>query len=332
MAIGLAVAAAESWEGMTEELICQRIMADKPGFKRIVALVPKSVGITRAVMAAAIEAGALSDKDLIIATPTLEDLGLLKVQEVKERWDRALKNAEDMRAANIARNVRTKEVKEQLEVAADTAIQKAVEEVIKNIRVYFIVDISGSMTNSIDQAKDYIAKFLQAFPLDRLHVAVFNTTGRLVEIKNASAAGMTNAFKGISAGGGTSHASGIRALPLFNNPDEDQLFIWVGDEGERGTFTAQVQASGFKPMAFGLVRVGGENYGAITNTAAELGVPCFLIDNRTFEDPYAIPRTIKALVAATPVNQTAVRAVAPRVSLVDQILKTELLKKPAWAA
>lgn len=333
LAIGQTVAAAESWDGLDEAQVCQRIMTDRPGFKKIVAMVPSTVGITRAVMSAAIESGALSDKDLIIATPTLEDLGLLNVQDIKARWDLALKNADDMRAANIARNVRTKDVKEALEVAADTAVQKAVEEAVKNIRVYFIVDISGSMTDAIVQAKEYISKFAQAFPLERLHVAVFNTAGRLVEIKHASAAGITNAFKGIQAGGGTCHAAGIGALPRFNNADEDNIFIFVGDEGEYGDFAQAVRHSGLNPLAFGLIRLGAEGYRIITATAAALGIPCFLIDNRTFEDPYAIPRTVRALVAATPVNKTATtRAAVPRVTLVDQILKTELLKKPAWAA
>jgi hypothetical protein len=75
----------------------------------------------------------------------------------------------------------------------------------------------------------------------------------------------------------------------------------------------------------------GENFGAIDRTATALGVPCFLIQENTFDDVYAIPRTIRALVAATPVGMVARVAATPRVTLVDTILKTELLKKPAFA-
>ena len=71
---------------------------------------------------------------------------------------------------------------------------------------------------------------------------------------------------------------------------------------------------------------------AVRDTAKRLGIPCFQIDERTFEDPYAIPRTIRALVAATPVGVTAQAVAAPRVTLAETILKTEVLKKPAWAA
>jgi hypothetical protein len=335
MAIGEAVKAAESWEGLSEEQICQLIQRDKPNFKRIVGLLPKGVGLTRAIVAVAIDAGSLSDKDLIIATPTLEDLGLLEVQEIKHRWDRAIATAEDMRAANIATRVRSKATQEQLKDAADNAIKTAVAEVVKNLRIYFMVDISGSMDGAIVKAKEYLAKFLQGFPADQLHVSVFSQTGREVVIKHQSAAGIEQAFKGINAGGGTSHAQGVKALKKYKPKEgEDAIFIIVGDEQD-APFTAAVRESGLNPIAFGFLYVPG-NMGhahtAVTTTAAELGIPCFMIDERIFQDPYAIPRTISALIASTPVGTTTAKFMAtPRVTLIDTIMGTKLLSKPAWA-
>jgi Mg-chelatase subunit ChlD len=331
--IGVELAKGESWDELTEGQVCEKIVAEKPDWKRIVGLLPKKLGVTRAIMSAAVESGSLSNKDLIILTPTLEELGLLEVKEVKAKWDRAVKKAEDdMRAANIARNVKSKDVQEQLQAAADTALQKAVEQVTKNLRIYVIVDISGSMGQSIEKAKMLLSKFLQGFPPDRTHVAVFNTAGRVVEIKHASAAGVANAFKGISADGGTSHAAGVRALEKFQpKDDEDALLIFVGDGGERVTFEAGVTQSKLRPMAFGFLMLPGENFGAVDQTAAKLGIPCFRIEENTFDDVYAIPRTIRALVAATPVGAVARAAAVARVSLVDTILKTELLKKPVFA-
>jgi hypothetical protein len=336
LAIGQDVRPAESWEGLTEEQICEQIVKTKPNYKRLVGLLPKDTGVTRAIMAAAIEAGALSNKDLIIATPTIEELGLLKVQDIRERWEKAVKSAEDMRAANIATRVKSKETQEKLQEGSDNALKAAVEEVMKDLRVYFIVDISGSMQNAIASAKAHIARFLQGFPVEKTHVSVFNTAAREIQIKHASAAGVENAFRGITAGGGTDYGAGVKVLqkyqPLAN---EDVLFVFVGDE-EASEFSAAVRASGLNPLAFGFVKVGGSvggygHYAAVRDTANALGVPCFMIDEATFADPYAIPRTIRALVASTPVNQT--RAVAtPRVTLVETILKTELLQKPAWAA
>jgi hypothetical protein len=335
------MAAAETWEGMTEEQICERIVREKPNFKRVVGLVPKEVGITRAIVAAAIEAKSLSDKDLVIYTPTLEELGLLEVQDVKERWNKAVKNAEDMRAANIASRVKSKETQEKLQEAADGALQKAVEETMKGMRIYFMVDVSGSMENAIEAAKSHVAKFLQGFPPDKVHVSIFNTQGRELQIRHPSAAGVENAFKGIRAGGGTDYGAGIRALKAHKpNPSETVVFLFVGDE-QAQSFLIDVNTSGLRPSAFGFVKVGGGmmyggtinlGYGsAVRDTANQLGIPCFMIDEATFADPYAIPRTIRTLIAATPVGATTRAAAVPRVTLVDTILKHDLLRKPAFA-
>lgn len=330
--LNVTVAAAESWDGLTEAEICAKIVAERPSYKRLTSLVPSELGITRAILAAAIEAKVLSDKDLIIATPTLEELGLLEVQEIKARWEQAVKSADDQRAANIATRVKSKAVEEKLQEAADVAVQKAVEEVIKDIRVYVMVDISGSMEGSIEAAKVYISKFLQGFPKEQVHVSIFNQVGREVEIKHASSAGVVNAFKGIRAGGGTAHGAGIKALQHHKpKENEDVLFIFVGDE-EDSRFAAAVRASGLNPMAFGFVKVKQNGSDAVRGTASELGIPCFMIETETFADPYAIPRTIRALVASTPVNVVAHKVAAPRVTLVETILKTTLLQKPTWAA
>lgn len=284
-------------------------------------------------MTVAVESGSFSNKDLILFAPTLEELGLHKVQEVREKLENALRLAEDQRAVNIARNVKSKELKDKLEAAGDNAAKAAVEDVLKGIELYFIVDISASMSNAIDQAKIYIEKFLAAFPLDNVHVSVFNTNGREVKIKHASAAGVGQAFKGIMAGGATDYGAGVRVLQHHKPaPGNDVLMVFVGDE-EAAPFTQAVQLSGLNPMAFGFIKVrNSPGWSAVTTTAAQLGIPCFMINEATFADPYAIPRTIRALVMATPVGQTAAHQVAPvRASLVDTIMKTELLKKPAWS-
>ena len=346
MAIGKAVKAADSWAGLDEAAVCGVIIQEKPNWKRVVSLLPKEVGVTRAVMAAAIEANCLSDKDIIILTPTLEDLGLLKIQEIKERHASALAKADDMRAANIARNVRSKDLKEQMEEGADKAAQKAVEEVTRDITIDFLVDVSGSMEGALEAAKPLVAKFLQSLPLDRVRVAVFNTSGREVVIKHPSTKGVEAAFRGIQAGGGTDYGAGVRVLAKYPTPDgHDRVMVFVGDEEAR-SFEQHVIASGLKPVAFAFLKTvafggaagwrarhyGGDNNTAVRETANRLGIPCVMLDDRTFDDPYAIPRTLRALMAATPVGEAVAGRPAPkRVTLVDQILQTELLVKPAWA-
>jgi len=336
VAIGKAVKAAESWDKMTEEQICRKVMKEKPGWKRLISLIPPGVGLTRAIMAAAIEAGCLSDKDLVIATPTIEELGLMDVQDIKDRWQAALRAAEDMRAANIAARVKGKEAKEKLAEAAETALKKAAEEAMKAMRVYVFVDRSGSMEASIEAAIRLITRMLPAFPSDRMHVAHFNTLGQEVTFKAASAAGVAQAFRGIAGTGGTDYGAGIRALERHKpKDDEDVLFIFVGDQ-EANVFTDVVRHSGLRPMAFGFVYVAGNQqllHRAVEDTAKDLGIPCFRLEEKMFEDTYAIPRTLRALIASTPVSHVArQRPARQRVTLVETIARTELLEKPAWAA
>ena len=350
VAIGLDIRSGGSWEGMSEEQICEAIVRDKVGYKRVAGMVPRSVGVTRAVMAATIEAGGVSDKEMIILMPTLEELGLLDVPSVKERIERAVKGADDMRAANVAARMRSQEAKEKLQEASDNALKKAVEEVMKDMRAYILVDKSGSMEGAIEAAKGCVTKFLQGFPPERVHVAYFDAVGREVRIPHPSAAGVAKAFSGITAGGGTNYGQGVLALrDHVPKDEEDVVMIFIGDEGhgigrlirlgegDHPSFAADVQRSGLRPMAFGLIPIVSKNPqfprgNSVRKTAAELGIPCFEIGEETFADPYAIPRTIRNIIAATPVTARATAAPVRRQTLVEVIMKTELLRKPAWAA
>lgn len=346
LAVGKKVKKADSWEDLTERQICEKILAEKPGYKLIVGKLPSGIGLTPAIMSAAIEAGCLSDADLIILTPTLEELGLLNNKDVQTRWTLATEKAENQRAANIAKNVTSAVAKEGLEKAVDAAATKAVEEVTRDLRIYVVVDKSGSMQGAIERAKEYLSKFVGAFPLERLHVSVFNTVGREVEIKAPTMAAVNQAFRGHTAGGGTSYANGIGCLihKYKPAPNEDALMIFVGDEEDSGldALVRVIQTSGVAPVAFGLLHVdsnGGfqQQYwphggSLIQQAAAALGIPCFKIDEQIFADAYAVPRTLRNLIASTPVGKAAtVAAPVRRVSLIEQILNTPLLQKPAWA-
>jgi len=276
----------------------------------------------------------------------LEELGLLKDKDIQARWQKATENAENQRAANIAKNVKSVEAKEGLEKAADVATAKVVEAVTKDMRIYVIVDRSGSMEGAIERAKEYLTKFVGAFPLDRLHVSVFNTVGTEVKIKAATAVGVAQAFRGVAAGGGTSYAEGVRCLLERHLPkeNEDALLIFVGDQEDHNVdgIVRTIQMTGVSPVAFGMLHVaslpGGQHGGffgrgdVVERAAVEMGIPCFQIEEGIFADPYAVPRTIRNLIAATPVRK-AVTMAAPvrRTPLIEEILNTPLLSKPVWA-
>jgi len=334
VALGLEMHA-ERWEGLTEAEICQRIVHTRPSWKRIAGMLPAEIGLTRAILAAAVSAGCVSDAELVILTPTIEDLGLLDVPVVADAWLKACEAAEDQRAAHLATRVRGRETAERLRAAADRALQRSVEEATRGLRVYVAVDISGSMQKAIEKAKSYLAQFLQGFPLEKLTVAVFNTRGREVRIRHASARGVEAAFRGFRASGGTYHGAALQVFRAHPPAaDEDALMLWVGDQQQYGTFTEAVRASGLNPVAFGFLYVpgnGGARNRAVEGTAEQLGIPCFKIDEGMFGDAYAVSRTLRHLIQATP-SSSRRKAAARQKSLVETILETPLLAKPAWAA
>jgi hypothetical protein len=337
VALDMKLTPADVWDTLTEKQCCEKIIEERPNWKVIAGKLPKGIGITPAIMAAAVQAGCLSDQDLIILTPTLEELGLLEKGNIQKRWKEAISRAENQRAANVARNVKSKVAQEGLEEAADKAASKAVEEVTRDLRIYVVVDKSGSMSQAIERAKEYCTKFVGAFPLERLHVCAFNTVGVEIDIQRASAAGVAQAFRGHRAGGGTSYAAGVTCLLAKHPPkeNEDALLIFIGDQQDSGlNYLVHAVRTYVDPVAFGLLHVAGNwGHGSIVeDAAAQLGIPCFKIEEAIFADPYAVPRTIRNLIAATPVKKAgAVTGRPARVSLVDQILKTPLLQKPAWA-
>ena len=345
LALGMVMPAAESWEGLTEEEVCQHIVSGRPKWNRLTAMLPAGIGLTRAIMGAAIESGCLSDAELINLSPTIEELGLLEVQVYRERHDKALREAENMRAANIALRMKSRENREKLLGAADAALQRQVAEAVRGVFLYFIIDISGSMTASLPVAMSCLSQLLQGFPPEKLVVAVFSTSGRVVDIKHPSRAGVENAFRGIQAGGGTDHVAGVYAAVTSAkrpSPDDDVVMCFVGDGGQHeiNRFVQVVDQSRPRPVAFGFLRLPGENFEAVPTAARALGIPCFDLDPHAFAmvatggaaDPYAVPRIVRALISAAPAGTAPGRAATARVSLVDTILQTELLKKPAWAS
>jgi hypothetical protein len=276
----------------------------------------------------------LSDRDLRILTPTLEELGLMADPEIRARWEKAIGTATDQRSLNIAKNVRSKEIREKLEEAADVAARGAITEATKDVdvRVMFLIDKSGSMQGAIEQSKEALTKILAGFPLEKLYIATFDTMGTVLRPKASTRAAVQHMLKGINADGGTVHGAAVRALqgsgaamPLGSR----LVVIVVGDEaGEAGDqFARSFRESGFDVSAMAmLVSVAG--HGARGNTvrtcAAFMKVPFSEVNVSQFDDPYQVTRVLKALLDAP----VAVGA-TPQQGWVERVMKTALLEVKA---
>ena len=287
------------FDDLSEAEICEAIADQKLSYKEVVGRLPKDVGLTPAIMAALLPS--LSDRDLRIMTPTLEELGLLADAEIYARWNEAIQKSTDQRSLNVAKNVKSSAVREKLEEAADVAAKKAVAGATDDVHVMFLIDKSGSMEGAIQQSKEALTRILAGFPSDRVHIAVFDTMGTVLKPKAASRAAVEHMLSGVRAGGGTMHAAGARALHAagVRIPTSARLLVVVvGDEaGEPGaTFGDTLRALGYAPGALALlVNVSAVRGQTVRDCARHLGVGLAEITIDQFDDPYQVPRILSTL-------------------------------------
>jgi hypothetical protein len=321
---GLALQKRERFDGLGEVEICEAIEAQKLSYKDVVGRLPKGVGLTPAIMATLLPS--LSDRDLRLLTPTLEELGLMADASVRARWEQAITSATDQRGLNIAKNVKSKELAQRLEDAADNAAKQAVAEAThdEDVRVMFLIDKSGSMQGAIEQSKEALTRILAGFPLDRLAVATFDTMGTRLQPKAASRAAVQHMLANVTAAGGTMHGAAVRAIHRsgFRVPAGSKLIVMVvGDEaGERGEdLAATFRQCGYAPSAVAmLVNVAAVRGLTVRNAARELGAPFSEVKVETFDDPYQVTRVLTALLDAP------VAAGASTSGWVERVMKTPL--------
>lgn len=325
---GLQLVKRERFEGLSEEEICERIVRERLSHKEVMGRLPQEVGLTPAIMAALLPS--LSDRDLRNMTPTLETLGLLEDGAVKARWEKAVQSATDQRALNVARNVRSQELRAKLEEASDNAARNAVAQATAeaDVRVMFLIDKSGSMEGAIEQSKEALSRILAGFPPEKVHVAAFDTVGTVLRPKAASRTAVQHMLAGIKAGGGTMHGAAVRALHRegVQVPEGARLVVMVvGDEaGEAGDQLVRAFRECQYPVAAMalLVSVANARGSTVRSCAKLLQVPFSEVSVDQFEDPYQVPRVLRALLEAP----VAAGVDTTQSGWVEKVLRTPLLK------
>lgn len=332
---GLKLSKSSRLDGLSEAEICEMIEGQRLTYKEVVGRLPREIGLTPAILVALLPS--LSDRDLRIMTPTLEELGLMADPEVRLRWEKAVETSTDQRALNIAKNVKNQALKAKLEEAADNAARKAVTEATReaDVQVMFLIDKSGSMEGAIEKSKEALSRILAGFPNEKLHVATFDTMGTVLRPKAASRAGVQHMLQNVKAGGGTVHAAAVRALHqsgLRVDPSARLVVIVVGDEaGEAGDQFARVfKDCGYDVAAMAMmvsVTQHGARGNSVRSCAAQLKVPFSEVAVESFDDPYQVPRVLKALLDAP--KATSAAGAASQHGWVERVMKTPLLDLPA---
>ncbi|NTX04842.1 VWA domain-containing protein [Myxococcus sp. CA040A] len=323
---GLTLVKSQRFDGLSEAEICEWIELERLSYKDVVGRLPKDLGMTPAIMAALLPS--LSDRDLRLMTPTLEELGLLAEPSVRGRWEQAVQTATDQRALNIAKNVRSEVLRQKLEEASDNAARQAVAEATAetDVRVMFLIDKSGSMEGAIENSKEALARILAGFPMEKLHIAAFDTMGTVLKPKASNRTAVQHMLERLKASGGTTHAAGVHALHRdgVKVPEGAKLVvIVVGDEaGEAGDqFARAFRDCGYTVAALALlVSVAGGRGNTVRTCASFMKVPFSEVNVDQFADPYQVPRVLKALLDA-PTQPGASQS-----GWVERVMRTPLLK------
>lgn len=322
----------ERFDELDEEQICERIVAENLSYKDVVGRLPAHLGLTPAILVTLLPS--LSDRDLRILTPTLENYELLDDELIRARWEKAIEASSDQRSLNIAKNIRDKGLRTKLQEAAAQATRKAVEKVTgeQALGVMFLVDKSGSMEPAIEASKEAITKILAGFPEENLHIAAFDTMGTVLKPKKASRAGVQHMLRGLRASGGTLHDSAVRALHSsgVRFPEDAPLIVIIaGDEaGETGSHLGRTfMRLNYKVSAMALINCAPEpkwRGSTIRDCAKYLKVPFSEVSVSQFDDPYQVPRVLRALLSA-PVTQGVASS-----GWIEKVLSLPLLEKPRY--
>jgi hypothetical protein len=183
------------------------------------------------------------------------------------------------------------------------------------------------MEGAIEQSKEALTRILAGFPMDKLHIATFDTVGTVLKPKAPSRTAVQHMLKDIKASGGTMHGAGVRALQQsgVSFPATARLVvIVVGDEaGEAGDqFARAFRDCGYSVAALAmLVSVSHARGSTVKSAANQLKVPFSEVSVESFNDPYQVTRVLKALLDA-PVAAGA----APQSGWVERVMRTPLLQ------
>lgn len=338
--IGESIQPVETWDGLDENAIVKQIKKSNKSYMTLVGKLPPAIGLTKSILQALIKR--MSAQDVLIALPAIEAAGLLGDPTVTKIVEKAVKSAQDHRAATVKKNLKTEAAKDLADKAVAAANTKAIKDAVpdRDVRVMFLLDISGSQQGGIEISKEILPKLLTGLDPQRVHAVAFNSDARMLYDGKGTKTDLAirqidQVLKGLRATGATLHQAGIRALSALGvkrHPNEILILLVVGDEdGEEGSsLVSAMRDAGLVPDAIGFVYnpVGGRGW-TLRTCASHLQVPLVDVEIGDLKDPYQIPKFLRGLVDA-PVMQVA-HSTAPqmaRFSLLEKISLEPLLVPP----
>lgn len=302
------------FSGMTDLQIAQKIRTEKFKPQAVLGALPDKLS---PVVAAAILEQCSGDQAVVL-TSMFEEQGLLKHKEVKALYEDKIKTAKNALD-------RVERIKKELDEGTQAILKESKAAVRKEQvgdigKVYLHIDISGSMQQSIDIAKNkgsIIAECVKN-PGENFFWGLFNGQG--YELKKPDKF-VQDAFHsllyGVNSNGSTN------CLSLFKRARDlgcDTDFYITDGAHTDGNALAMLQMAKSQgiPMPKTVVIVKCGHYHTVLEDAFKaIGIPVSVIDEKQLSESALVTQAIRS-------------AVVGAVAMVDEILNTPLLTLPKW--
>jgi hypothetical protein len=306
--------------GLTEVQIAEKIQQEK--LKPTAVLGALQNKISPVIAAAILEQS--SGDQAVILTDMFEEQGLLKNKEVKKVYEAKIKTAKN--CLDRVDRIKAKLDEETQQILKQTKADIRKDTVGDIGKVFLHLDISGSMSEAIEFAKDKGAIIAECIknPEINFNWGVFNDHGRILErpqtfVKDAFKA----ALYGVRSGGGTD------CLSLWttsrNLGCDTDVFI-TDEEHTYGMIDSRIMESRrhYKdPKQVVIIRIGRATRGYRSNPQClseqlkRCGIPVVVLDPNQLTESALVAQSIKTAIKGTS-------------AILDEIMAEPLLTLPKW--
>lgn len=251
---GLAIQKTKSvnpFDGLSDAKIAAKIVSDKLTFRQALSWLQKEPSLP--ILEALLEAG--TPNELLVQTSLFDTGGLLAVSALADRFYAKVARATSADRLDTVKFQTSEGVKERLAEARATSRRKQFGKLDGHLHV--AIDKSGSMSEAIATAKEYVSTLVEIAGQDNFSWSLFDTSMYpLKQIPKTKEEAMAILYLQRGSGGTDCFAS-YRAVQSSLSPAK--YFIWLTDGGH-GEGTTDL-SSYPKPDAGIVIKIRSHQYG-----------------------------------------------------------------------
>lgn len=306
------------FKGLTDIEIAEKIRSEK--LKPVAVMGALEKKISPVIAAAILEQ--CTGNQAVILREVFDSQGLLKNKEVVSLFAEKVKTAKT--ALDRVDRINT-EVDEDIQKILKEARAEVRKEQVGDIGKIFVhIDVSGSMSEAIENAKNYCSTFAECVsnPEQNFRWGLFGSKGRqLSQPQVYQADGFHAALYGQRANEGSTDCLGCFEIARKEGCDIDVYFTDGGHNvGDISRKLQQFKDKGFSfPRLVVIVKCGGYQSSYFAAKLLANNIPVVEIDPKALKESALVSQTIK-------------EALKGPIAVIEEIMNTPLLKLPKWWA